>query len=131
MSVLVLANGCFDMLHYGHLLHLQAARKFGDILVVSVTADEYVNKPRRPIYPQAHRAAVLRALRCVDDVIVVSGLLEALHDAKPDILVKGIDYAGGLEPSHADYCKRHGIKVEFTITPKYSTTGYLNELKHR
>jgi len=131
VTTVVLANGCFDLLHYGHLLHLQAARKFGDILVVSVTADEYVNKPNRPIYPQAHRAAVLRALRCVDNVIVVSGLLEALHEAKPDILVKGIDYAGGLEPSHADYCKRHGIKVEFTITPKYSTTGYLNELKRR
>ena len=92
MTTVVLANGVFDMLHVGHLWHLQAAKAMGDILWVSVTDDLHVMKgPGRPIYPQEHRIALLKGLRCVDKVIAVSGLIEALDFVKPSILVKGTD----------------------------------------
>ena len=119
--MIVLANGCFDQLHFGHLLHLEAASRMGDILIVSITADEFVNKgPNMPAYPDWQRAALVGALRCVTRTIVVPGLIEAMEVIKPDILVKGVDYAGGLDQIHADYCKAHGIEIRFTDTPKMS-----------
>ena len=119
----VLANGCFDMLHVGHLYHLQEARKLGDRLVVSITDDKHVNKgPGRPIYNQKQRATLVKALKCVDDVIIVPGLISALQTVKPDILVKGIDYKDGLDTVHQWYCRMKGIEVRFTDTPKFSAT---------
>ena len=118
--MIVLANGCFDQLHYGHLLHLEAASRMG-VLIVSITADEFVNKgPNMPAYPDYQRAALVGALRCVARTIVVPGLISALEEIKPDILVKGADYATGLDQIHADYCKAHGIEIRFTDTPKMS-----------
>ena len=118
--MIVLANGCFDQLHYGHLLHLEAASRMG-VLIVSITADEFVNKgPNMPAYPDWQRAALVGALRCVTRTIVVPGLISALEEIKPDILVKGVDYAGGLDQIHADYCKAHDIEIRFTDTPKMS-----------
>jgi len=123
----VLANGVFDVLHWGHLRHLQAARKMGTRLVVSVTADRFVNKgPGRPVFNQVQRARMLRALRCVDQVIGVPGLLDALRRVKPDILVKGAEYRGKLEKIHRDYCRDHGIKIRFTTGSAYSTTKLLS-----
>lgn len=131
MSI-VLANGCFDQLHFGHLLHLEAAKKMGDTLIVSITKDEKVDKgPGRPVYPEAHRAALVGALKVVDEVIIVDGLLQALVMARPDILVKGIDYREGLEPVHERYCKDMGIEIRFTVTPKLSATEMLNESQRR
>ena len=118
----VLANGCFDLFHYGHLLHLEAASLMGDLLVVSITDDAHVNKPGRPIFKAAQRARIVRALSCVDDVLIVPSLMTALERVKPDILVKGIDYREGIEPSHAEYCRAHNIEVRFTETPKFSAT---------
>ena len=118
--MIVLANGCFDQLHFGHLLHLEAASRMG-VLIVSITADKFVNKgPNHPAYPDWQRAALVGALRCVTRTIVVQGLIEALEEIKPDILVKGVDYSGGLDQVHADYCKAHGIEIRFTDTPKMS-----------
>lgn len=129
---IVLANGCWDVCHHGHVLHLEEARKLGDLLVVSVTDDAHVNKgPGRPIFPAANRAAVVKALRCVDDVLIVCGLTEALEKVKPDIIVKGIDYRDGLQQEHKDYCRAHGIEIAFTDTPKYSASDYLNESRRR
>ena len=131
MSI-VLCNGCFDMLHYGHLLHLEAAKQMGDTLIVSITRDEKVNKgPGRPVYPEAQRAALVGALKCVDEVLIVDGLLQALILTKPDILVKGIDYSEGLQPVHEKYCKDMGIEIRFTDTPKLSATELLNESQRR
>jgi cytidyltransferase-like protein len=119
--MIVLANGCFDQLHYGHLLHLEAASRMGAILIVSITADEFVNKgPNMPAYPDYQRAALVGALCCVTRTIVVPGLIEALEQIKPHILVKGVDYAAGLDQVHVDYCKAHGIEIRFTDTPKMS-----------
>ena len=130
--ITVLANGVFDMLHYGHLQHLEAAKKMGDVLWVSITDDLHVNKgPGRPVYPQEHRAALVKALRCVDKVITVSGLMEALEFVKPSILVKGTDYRNGLAEYHENYCKKHGIRIAFTDTPKLSATDMINEALSR
>lgn len=130
--IVVLCNGVFDLLHYGHLQHLEAAKKMGDVLWVSVTDDFHVNKgPGRPIYPAEHRRAMLKALRCVDKVIIVSGLLEALEFVKPSILVKGTDYRNGLHDIHENYCKKHGIRIAYTDTPKLSATEMINEAQRR
>jgi cytidyltransferase-like protein len=118
--------------HYGHLIHLQEARKLGDVLWVSVTDDIHVNKGAgRPIYPQEHRCAILKALRCVDHVIPVSGLIEAIDFVKPHILVKGIDYKDGLHDIHTEYCRKRCIEIVFTKTPKLSATDMINELRSR
>lgn len=127
----VLANGVFDVFHYGHLRHLKAASRLGDSLTVSVTNDLFVNKgPGRPVFTHHQRAAVIRALRCVDDVIIVDGLMEAL-EILPDILVKGKEYKGKMEPEHLAYCKKHKIKIVFTDEPTYSSTEILRELRSR
>ena len=132
MTTVVLANGVFDLLHYGHLQHLQAAKAMGDILWVSITDDLHVNKgPGRPIYCQEHRRALLKALRCVDKVIVVNGLLEALEFVKPSILVKGTDYRNGLHDVHENYCRKHGIRIAYTDTPKLSAMEMIDEARRR
>lgn len=120
---IVLGNGVFDLLHFGHLLHLEAAARMGSQLIVSVTADKFVNKgPGRPVYPQDQRAALVGALRCVDGVIIVENLIQALTMIRPDILVKGQDYKQGLDQEHQDYCRQNGIEIRYTDTPKYSAT---------
>ena len=130
--VKVLCNGVFDVLHVGHLWHLEAAKKLGDELWVSITDDLHVNKgPSRPVYPQEHRLALIRALRCVDHAITVSGLLEALDIVKPTILVKGADYSRGLHDVHEKYCRKHGIEIVYTTTPKLSATEMINEALRR
>lgn len=126
----VLCNGCWDLLHYGHLIHLEAARKMGDELWVSVTDDLHVNKgPGRPIYPQEQRLALIKALRCVDRAFTNSTLIEALEFAKPQILVKGVDYRQGLHEVHEKYCRQAGIEIRYTSTPKMSATDLIRESK--
>ena len=126
----VLCNGCWDLLHFGHLIHLEAAKKMGSFLVVSVTHDDYVNKGEgRPVYPHKQRAALVAALRCVDEVMVVKSLISAMHLVRPDILVKGVDYKGGLDQEHEDYCKEYGIEIRYTDTPKYSATELIRGLR--
>jgi rfaE bifunctional protein nucleotidyltransferase chain/domain len=122
----VLANGCFDPFHYGHLLHLQAARTLGEVLIVSVTRDKYVNKgPGRPVFDEEKRAAVIRALACVDEVVLADDALDALQKVDPDVFVKGRDYYGKIEPQHAAYCKARGIRIVFTDGPTWSSTKLL------
>ena len=120
------------MLHYGHLLHLQAAKKLGDELWVSVTDDAHVNKGKnRPVYSEEHRHALIKSLRCVDHAIIVSGLMEALNIVKPSILVKGSDYRSGLHEIHENYCRKHGIEIVYTTTPKLSATEMINAAQRR
>src|SRR5690349_7026622 len=122
----------FDLLHLGHLRHLEQAKSWGDELWVSVTDDIHVNKGRgRPVYPQEHRTALLRALRCVDKVITVSGLIEAIDIAKPNILVKGTDYRQGLHDVHEKYCRDRGIEIRYTTTEKLSATEMILEAGRR
>lgn len=119
----VLANGCFDVLHVGHVRHLQEARDMGEWLIVSLTLDEHVNKgPGRPINTWADRALVLRGLRCVSAVIPTANAVNAIRTVKPAIFVKGIDYAGGdrFTEDVQRACLEVGAKLHYTTTPKQS-----------
>ncbi len=110
-------HGCFDIVHPGHIQHLQYARSLGDLLIVSVSADGHVNKGAdRPLIPDDLRAASLAALECVDVVYVnpdptAAELLEALQ---PDIYVKGREYETSKDPrflQERDTVTRHGGRV--------------------
>lgn len=94
---IVFTNGCFDLLHIGHIKYLQKAKRFGDVLVVAVNTDNSVRRLKgrgRPIMPQRDRTEILAALGCVDYVVLFNELTPArvIRDIKPDILVKGADY---------------------------------------
>ena len=131
MANIVLASGVFGVFHYGHLLHLEEARKMGDILVVAVIDDAHVDRWKgRAFYPQDHRVEILRSLKCVDSVILVALMIEALEWVRPKILVKGSDYLQGLDPVHTGYCKRHDIEIRFTKSPKYSAMKMISEHLH-
>lgn len=125
--IVVVANGCFDVFHYGHLAHLQAARALGDRLVVSLTADAYVNKgPGRPVFNEQQRKALLLGLRCVDEVIICTNPMAVLEVLRPQIYCKGRDYEGKL--SEQLRVEGMGIKVIFTDTVKFSSTALLGWL---
>jgi len=131
-SVVVLTNGCFDPLHYGHLLHLKAAKEMGDVLVVSITHDNFVNKgPHRPVFTHDQRRSLVKELNCVDRTIIVENAMEALRRIRPTIFVKGADYRGKIEPEHEHYCIKHGIKICFTDEPQYSSTDLLRYYETR
>ena len=126
--VLVQAHGTFDGLHPGHLAYLEAARKLGDALIVTVTADKYVRKGvARPLFPEAERLAMLNALKCVHIAILSDhyGAEHAIRAVGPSIYVKGKEYEGRLP--EAALCERLGIKVVYLDTkPVYSSTRLLS-----
>ena len=126
-STVVLAHGCFDVFHYGHLLHLRAAAMLGDHLVVADTMNEHVNKGEgRPLFDETQRLAIINELRCVDEVMVVKDSLDALIKAKPDIFVKGREYDGNIKENDAEYCEKHGIQIAFTDEETYSSSDIIN-----
>ena len=92
---IVHAHGAFDLLHLGHVRHLQAAKRMGDILIVTITPDCFVNKgPGRPVFNESLRAEMLAAIDCVDYVAIndAPDAVETIRRLKPDIYVKGQDY---------------------------------------
>jgi len=96
----VFTNGVFDILHVGHVRYLAAAREQGDLLVVGVNSDASVRRykgPRRPIVPQAERAEMLAALAPVDCVVIFGDNTpeRVIRAIRPDVLVKGADWARG------------------------------------
>ncbi len=96
-NVVVTTNGCFDVLHLGHLRYLQAARQLGDLLVVAINSDASVRELKgenRPLIPEDERAEMLAGLECVDYVVIFPELtpIELLPELKPNIHVKGGDY---------------------------------------
>lgn len=110
--MIVLSHGHFDLLHYGHLKHLQEAAKLGT-LVVSLTAGKYMTKPGHPIFTDGQRKEMLEALRCVDKVIIVEdpGPYKAINLIRPDIYVKGLEYRMSLQEKQ--YCEDSNIRVVF------------------
>ncbi len=131
---IVFANGCFDMLHAGHVRYLQGAAAEGNVLVVGVNADESVRPLKgfgRPILPAEARAALVAALRCVDFVIVfpeptVEPLLSVL---RPDVHAKGTDYTAETVPERAA-AQRLGIRVAIVGDPKdHSTRDFLRKIR--
>ena len=129
----VMTNGCFDVLHVGHILHLQEAAKLGDRFVVAINSDESVKKLKgegRPIFSQNERIIMLLALECVDDVYVFYGdepksFIEALT---PDVLVKGEDHADYV--SGGDHVIANGGEVILLpLHSGYSTTDIIERMK--
>jgi D-beta-D-heptose 7-phosphate kinase/D-beta-D-heptose 1-phosphate adenosyltransferase len=92
----VFTNGCFDLIHVGHVRYLSQAKELGDILVIGLNADESVSsiKPGRPVTPEAQRAEVLAALSMVDYIVLFSEdtPYELIKAVTPDVLVKGADW---------------------------------------
>ena len=130
----VLANGCFDTLHVGHIRYLEGARREGDILVAAVNSDTSVcalKGPGRPILDENARALLVAALRCVDYVVVfpeatVESLLEEL---RPDVHAKGTDYTAETVPERA-VAARLGIRVAIVGDPKdHSTRALLDSVR--
>lgn len=94
----VFTNGCFDLLHLGHVRYLEEAKSLGDILVVAVNSDSSVRKlkgPKRPIFPEADRTEILSCLACVDYITIFNepDPLKLITSLKPNLLVKGGDWA--------------------------------------
>lgn len=128
---LVLAHGCFDLLHYGHLLHLLEARAAGERLVVSITADEWVRLakgPGHPAFTASQRRAMLRELRCVDDVVVSEDASpdRVIRLLRPAIYAKGSEYIGRL-PEQA-LVESLGGRVLFTNGVTFSSTKLMERL---
>ena len=130
----VFTNGCFDILHLGHVDYLERARQLGDKLVVALNTDASVQRlkgPERPIVNEASRARVMAALGFVDLVVFFDEetpkeLIEALQ---PDILVKGGDYTVETIVG-ADFVLKHGGKViPLPLIDGYSTTTFVNKIK--
>ena len=131
----VLCHGVFDLLHYGHIEHLQEAKAQGDILVVSVTAAKYVNKgPGRPYFNDQQRMAFLASLEIVDYVLLSEAVTvhEIVKAVQPDIYVKGQEYAaaendvtGNIGPEQ-EIVERYGGRIYFTQGAVFSSTKLLN-----
>jgi rfaE bifunctional protein nucleotidyltransferase chain/domain len=123
---IVLANGCFDLLHVGHVRYLRAARRLGDVLFVGVNSDAAVRRlkgPGRPLVPAAERAEIVAALAGVDHVVIfdedtADRLLERL---RPHVHAKGTDYTPEAVPERAT-ARAVGAQVVITGDPKTHAT---------
>jgi rfaE bifunctional protein nucleotidyltransferase chain/domain len=130
----VLANGCFDTLHVGHIRYLEGARREGDILVVGVNADSSVcnlKGPGRPVLDENARAQLVAALRSVDYIVLFTepNVEALLEDLRPDIHAKGTDYTADTVPERA-VAARLGIRVAIVGDPKdHSTRGLLESIR--
>jgi rfaE bifunctional protein nucleotidyltransferase chain/domain/rfaE bifunctional protein kinase chain/domain len=132
----VAAGGCFDLLHAGHVAMLQAARALGDRLVVLMNSDDSVRRlkgPSRPLQPADDRAAVLLALDCVDEVVVFDEQTprEALERLRPDLFVKGGDYAVADLPEAKAMAAWGGTAVTVPYLSGRSTTRLVTEAARR
>jgi D-glycero-beta-D-manno-heptose 1-phosphate adenylyltransferase len=131
----VFTNGCFDLLHVGHVRYLEAARSLGDGLIVGVNTDASVallgKGPGRPLNPEGDRARVLAALACVDRVVLFAEdtPLALITLLSPDILVKGGDYQLDEIVGREVVLARGGRVVAIPFVPGYSTTGLIERLR--
>jgi rfaE bifunctional protein nucleotidyltransferase chain/domain len=130
----VFTNGCFDLLHVGHVRYLQAARCLGDALVVGVNSDASVRRLKgeaRPVVPEEERAEVLAALACVDYVTIFdeSTPERLLAYLRPDVHVKGGDYAEEDLPEAPLVRSWGGQVVILPLTPGRSTTELVRKLE--
>jgi rfaE bifunctional protein nucleotidyltransferase chain/domain len=130
---IVMANGCFDVLHVGHIRYLRAAKALGGKLVVAVNADDSVRKlkgDRRPVMPEQERAEILAALEPVDAVVVFPELdvRALLKDIRPDVQAKGTDYTADSVPER-DVVSSYGGRVEIVGDPKdHSATAIIQQI---
>jgi D-glycero-beta-D-manno-heptose 1-phosphate adenylyltransferase len=129
VGIIVLANGCFDLLHAGHVRYLQDARSRGDFLIVALNSDRSVRTIKgagRPLMPLAERAEIIGALRCVDAVTSFdeADLEMTLRALQPDVHAKGSDYTlAGVPEASVD--RELGITIEICGDPKDHSTSEL------
>ena len=131
---IVFTNGCFDLLHGGHLSLLREAGKLGDILVLAINSDESIRRLKgadRPLVLQDERAALLAALTCVDAVTIFDEdtPLETIRQVRPDVLVKGADYQ--IEQVIGrEFVESTGGRVALVpLTPERSTTSLVKRIR--
>ncbi|MEW6607985.1 MAG: D-glycero-beta-D-manno-heptose 1-phosphate adenylyltransferase [bacterium] len=138
---IVFTNGCFDILHYGHIKYLEEAKTYGDILIVAINSDESIKKIKgdtRPLMPQEDRAYILSALSCVDYVLIFEEIepVRIISELIPDVLVKGGDYqlneikgreivtsAGGKVLTIPEIKGKSTTNLIQTIIERYKVTG--------
>lgn len=133
---IVHCHGCFDLIHHGHIKHFEAAKQFGDILVVTITEDQYVNKgPDRPFFNHNVRAYNLAALEMIDYVAInyAPTAIPAIESIKPDCYVKGQDYkvasddvTGGILLER-DTARANGGDLVFTEEVQFSSSNLINQ----
>jgi D-glycero-beta-D-manno-heptose 1-phosphate adenylyltransferase len=131
----VFTNGVFDLLHPGHVRYLTEARKQGDVLIVGINSDRSARAlekaPDRPVNPEAERAEVLSALAAVDAVVVFDEEtpLDVVSALRPDVLVKGADWAEDAIVGRDVVEQRGGRVVRIPIATGYSTTKILEKVR--
>jgi D-glycero-beta-D-manno-heptose 1-phosphate adenylyltransferase len=131
---IVFANGCFDVLHVGHVRYLEGARHEGDVLVVAVNSDPSLRGlkgPGRPVLNEEARARLVAALRAVDYVVIFSEptVESLLRELRPDVHAKGTDYTTDTVPER-EIAKELGIRVAIVGDPKdHSTRALLSSLR--
>ena len=131
----VFTNGCFDLLHIGHIRYLQSARQLGDFLVVAVNSDKSVrslNKgPGRPLTPVDQRMEMLAALTCVDYIVRFdeSTPLQVIETLQPDVLVKGGDWAADQIVGKDIVEKRGGMVTSLPLIPDVATSLIIERIQ--
>ena len=134
-KTIALCHGVFDLVHPGHIIHLQQAKQMADILVVSITAAEFVRKgPGRPYFNDEMRLKVLEALECVDYVMLSEGYTvdDIVESVEPDLYIKGEEYAKESEDvtgkitAERELVEQHGGRVAYTTGQVFSSTKLIN-----
>lgn len=130
----VFTNGCFDLLHVGHIRYLERAKRLGDLLIVAVNTDRSVRRikgPHRPVVAQAQRAEVVAALGCVDYVVLFSTATPRplIARVRPDILVKGADWSLERIAGKTEVEAAGGRVRTIPLTPGSSTTRLIKRIQ--
>jgi D-glycero-beta-D-manno-heptose 1-phosphate adenylyltransferase len=130
----VFTNGCFDLLHPGHIRTLEQARSFGEVLIVAINSDLSVRELKgdgRPVIPERERAEILAALESVDAVIIFDELTprEVIARLLPDVLVKGGDWPGDQIVGREEVEAAGGRVVSVPVVPGYSTSTILKQIR--
>lgn len=132
---IVLCHGVYDLVHPGHIIHFEEAKKLGDVLIVSVTAAEYVRKgPGRPYFDDEMRLKFLSAIECIDYVMLSEGYTvdDIIEAVEPDLYVKGAEYAKaedditGKIQEEIDLVRKHGGDIAYTTGRVFSSTKLIN-----
>jgi len=131
---IVFTNGCFDLLHPGHIRSLEQARALGDALIVGLNSDSSVRElkgPGRPVLPENERAEILAALECVDAVVIFNEATprEIITKLLPDVLVKGGDWPGDKIIGREEVEAAGGRVVSVPVVPGYSTSAILEKIR--
>ena len=132
----VATNGCFDLLHFGHVAYLQGAKNLGDLLIIGINSDASIRQlkgPSRPLVPERQRAAILAALECVDAVVIFRErqALRFIKTISPPLYAKGGDYRPDtLDAEERVLLDAIGAKICIVpFVPGFSTTGLLEKIR--